>query len=186
MKLLSCILKMLVKSEIISLLNGALGQTARLRKGGGEAVYFCPVCKHPKRKLECCIDEKSKFFGIFNCWTCSTSGTLRKLLSLVNAPQSYGDRLYQLTKDRKFCGIEDIQSTYVSLPPEFHPMCKPKKSPEYKNALAYLKKRGITREDILRYNIGYCESGEVRPARNRTIIRCEGRSQFLHWPTLLC
>jgi hypothetical protein len=39
-------------------------------------------------------------------------------------------------------------------------MCKPKSTPEYKNALAYLKKRGITREDILRYNIGYCESGE--------------------------
>jgi DNA primase len=33
-------------------------------------------------------------------------------------------------------------------------------SPEYKNAMYYLKKRGLTRDDIVRYNIGYCEKGE--------------------------
>ena len=32
-------------------------------------------------------------------------------------------------------------------------------NPEYWNALNYIRKRRITREDILRYNIGYCESG---------------------------
>jgi DNA primase len=36
----------------------------------------------------------------------------------------------------------------------------PVDSPEYKNAIYYLKKRGLTRDDIVRYNIGYCEKGE--------------------------
>ena len=150
---------MLEKSEIISLLNSALGQTARLRKGGTEAVYFCPFCKHAKRKLECCLDEHSKFVGVFHCWTCSTSGTIGKLLSLIHAPQSYRDRLYQLTKDIKFRPIEGVPVNYLTLPTGFRPLHKPQKTPEYKNALFYLKHRHITREDILRYNIGYCEDG---------------------------
>ena len=151
---------MLERLEIISLLNSALGQTARLRKGGTEAVYFCPFCKHSKRKMECCLDEHSKYVGVFHCWTCSTSGTIGKLLSLIHAPQSVRDSLYRLTKDIKFHPVEGVQPTNLCLPPEFHPMHQPKKTPEYKNAMAYLKRRGITREDILRYNIGYCESGE--------------------------
>lgn len=152
---------MLAKSEIISLLNSALGQTARLRKGGTEAVYFCPFCKHSKRKMECCLDETNKFVGVFHCWTCSTSGTLGKLLSLIHSPQSIRDRLYQLTKDIKFRPRENTETkNFISLPSEFHPMHMPKRTPEYKNALAYLKRRHVTREDILRYNIGFCESGE--------------------------
>ena len=34
-----------------------------------------------------------------------------------------------------------------------------KNNPEFRNALIYLKNRGITRHDIVRYGIGYCESG---------------------------
>ena len=152
---------MLERSEIISLLNNALGQTARLRKGGTEAVYFCPFCHHKKQKMECCLDERSKFVGVFNCWTCSTSGTLGKLLSLIHAPQSVIDNLYRLTKDIKFRPRENAEpENFICLPPEFHPLHIPEKSLEYKNALAYLKRRHVTREDILRYNIGFCESGE--------------------------
>ena len=151
---------MFVRSEIILLLDIALGQTARLRKGGTEATYFCPFCKSSKRKMECCLDEHSKFIGVFHCWTCSTSGTFSKLLLSIHASPSLRDRLYGLTKDIKFQPREDAETeTLISLPPEFHPMRIPEKTPEYKNALAYLKRRGVTREDILRYNIGFCESG---------------------------
>ena len=159
MKLLSCTLKMLAKSEIIALLNDVLGQTARLRKGGNEAVYFCPFCRHVKRKMECCLDENNKFFGVFNCWTCSTSGTFGKLLTLVNASQSRRDRLYQLTKDIRFLPKVGDKFESVELPTEFHPLSRPRNTPEYKNAVAYLRRRGVLREDILRYNIGYCEGG---------------------------
>ena len=32
-------------------------------------------------------------------------------------------------------------------------------SPEFRNAANYLKKRGLNKVDVLRHNIGYCESG---------------------------
>lgn len=151
----------MIKQEITLLLNDVLKQEARLRKGGNELVYYCPSCKHHKRKLEVCLEDGHRF-GWFNCWTCSTSGGFKKLLRLVNAPQSYYEKLYSLTKDIKIIrgrGQPVNISSSVSLPEEFHPISKPKSTPEYKNALAYLKRRGILREDILRYNIGYCENG---------------------------
>ena len=48
----------------------------------------------------------------------------------------------------------------MSLPIEFKSFLQVESSnPEFWNAFSYLKKRGLTREDILRYNIGYCETG---------------------------
>jgi len=154
---------MLEKSYFISLLNEALGQTAKLRKGGNELVYFCPKCFHPKRKMELCIDESSSFFGIYNCWVCQNSGNFGKLLRLVNAPAPLQNKLYQLTKDiLKTRHIRQVKSDpeEVVLPNEFHPLSTPVDLPEYKNAMVYLKRRGVLREDILRYNIGYGGEGE--------------------------
>ena len=150
------------KYQLTLLLNEALGQTARLRKGGNELVYFCPFCHHAKKKLECCIDENSKFFGVFHCWTCSMSGTLGKLLSLINAPATRHQALFKLTGDIRLSKTHNVapDASPIQLPHEFKSLATPKTTPEYKNAIAYLKRRGLTPEDILRYNIGYCESGE--------------------------
>ena len=161
----------MVKQEIILLLNEVLKQTARLRKGGNELVYYCPSCKHHKRKLEVCLEDGHRF-GWFNCWTCSISGGFKKLLRLVNATQSYYERLYLLTKDIKIIRgrnqeRKDENKSEVSLPEEFRPISTPRNNPEYKNALAYLIRRGVIREDILRYNIGYCEEG---PYENHIIV----------------
>ena len=58
---------MLEKYELTCLLDTALNQVSRKRKSGNELVYFCPKCRHHKRKLEVCLDENNKFFGAFNC-----------------------------------------------------------------------------------------------------------------------
>ena len=151
---------MLINSELTSLLNDALNQSAKLRKGGNQLVYFCFKCMHYKRKLEVCLEEGPKF-GIFNCWTCHISGNLGKLLYLVKAPQVYKDKLYALTKDIKILRNKTPKQIIsdVVLPEEFNPMFKPVNSLEYKDAMIYLKSRGILYEDVLRYNIGYCETG---------------------------
>jgi hypothetical protein len=154
---------MLVKSEITSLLNEVLGQTARLRKGGNEAVYYCLFCHHAKKKLECCLDEHSKYFGVFNCWVCGESGTFYKLAKFSNNPNSYKSRLAELLKNVKLSwsrGNINIKPDDVVLPNEFIPLSTSRTSPEYKNAMVYLRRRGILKEDIFRYNLGYCEVGE--------------------------
>lgn len=154
---------MLVQSELLSIFNDLLGQRARLRKGGVQATYHCPFCMDKNlvtQKLELALSGPK--IGSYHCWRCNTKGkSFGSLLKKLNASRHYRDAVFKLTGDIRLSRQQkqDEDSSYVSLPDEFHPIIKPKASPEYKNAVAYLKRRGITREDILRYNIGYCESG---------------------------
>lgn len=148
---------MLVQSKLVSLLNEVLNQSARLRKGGNQATYFCPCCHHYRRKLEINLTTTQ-----WHCWTCNIKGSyLGSFLTKVKAPKKYREQLHKLTGDIRLLRRQRKQSpTEVALPDEFHPLILPVDSPEYKNALYYIKKRGLTREDIVRYNIGYCESGD--------------------------
>lgn len=149
---------MLVQAQIVALLNELLNQTAKMRKGGLQAVYFCPECKHYKRKLEVNLET-----GQWHCWTCNIKGSfLGSLLTKLKASATYRDQMAVLTGDLRIAQRRKPtqETNEVILPEEFHPLSKPISSIEYRNALAYVKRRGVLREDILRYNIGYCESGE--------------------------
>lgn len=151
---------MLVQSQILALLNELLNQTARLRKGGNQAVYFCPECNHYKRKLEINLET-----GQWHCWTCNIKGSfLGSFLKQVNAPQSYREKLIELTGDLRLAQKHKENSpgvTILTLPEEFVPLTNKKiTSIEQRNALAYLKRRGVLMEDIIRYNLGYCEAGD--------------------------
>jgi DNA primase len=59
------------------------------------------------------------------------------------------------------------QIEIVKLPNEFQPLWNGGDSIVKRHALSYLYKRGITDSDILKYNIGYCDSGLYS---NRIII----------------
>jgi hypothetical protein len=153
---------MLLQSELVAIFDQLLGQKAYLRKGGVQATYHCPFCVDKNlatNKLEIAVGGAR--IGSSHCWRCDfKAGSFGSLLYKLQAPHSYRDAILKLTGDIRMARYATTDVSFVHLPNEFHPMHKPKKSPEYKNALAYLKRRGITREDILRYNIGYCESGE--------------------------
>lgn len=149
---------MLVQSQIVALLNELLNQTAKMRKGGMQAVYFCPCCYHYKRKLEINLET-----GQWHCWTCNIKGSfLGSFLKKVKAPKSYREKFSKLTGDLRLArrSKDPAAEDAVCLPEEFHPLSKPIPSIEYKNAIMYLKRRGVLREDIIRYNIGYCEVGD--------------------------
>lgn len=155
---------MLVQSELLAIFNDLLGQKARLRKGGVQATYHCPFCTDKNlvtQKLEIALSGPK--IGSYHCWRCNTKGkAFGSLLKKLNASRHYRDAIFKLTGDIRLSRQQrkDFDPSYISLPDEFRPLAKPLISPEYKNALAYVKRRGITREDILRYNIGYCEEGE--------------------------
>lgn len=156
---------MILQSKLLALVNEVLGQNAKLRKGGMQATYFCPKCHHYKRKLEISLET-----GQYHCWICHLKGAyLGSLFTKIKAPTIYRTRLYELTKDvrliRKSRGKnEEID---LSLPEDFISLASPPKKDaayaehmqEYRCAMAYLKNRDITIEDICRYNIGYCETG---------------------------
>lgn len=69
-------------------------------------------------------------------------------------------------------------SPVLYLPPEYKPLWKPEKSYAYLHAVTYLKQRGITTEDILRYRMGYCDSGSYR---HRIIIPSYDKNQQLNY-----
>ncbi len=159
---------MILQSKLLSLLNEVLGQNAKLRKGGMQATYFCPICSHYKRKLEISLET-----GQYHCWVCHFRGSyLGSLFTKVKAPRIYRDRLFEITKDVRLVRKRRSKNEAVdlSLPEDFISLANPPKHDrlysehmqEYRRAIAYLKNRGITMEDICRYNIGYCETGEYR------------------------
>lgn len=152
---------MLVQSQLVQIFNDVLGQPAKIRKGGFQATYHCPFCvdKNPiTQKLEIAIAGPNT--GNYHCWRCNEKGrTFGTLLRKLKAPSHYRDELFKLTGDIRILRTKKKEYGEVIMPSEFKPMYVPVASPEYRNALAYLIRRGILKEDIIRYNIGYCEDG---------------------------
>lgn len=154
-------------TKIVSIFNQLLGESAWIRKGGQQAVYHCPFCTHRKKKLEIAVDGED--FGSYNCWICGTSGkALHTLLWKLKAPPSAFTELSKYTGGpSKYTKSTDVEEVRLDLPDEFISLVDGEKTMEYVNALDYLRSRKITKEDIIRYNIGYCESGDYR---NRVVM----------------
>jgi DNA primase len=149
---------MLQESQLFSLLDKVLKQTAFIRKGE-EAVYHCPFCSHRKKKLEINVRTQE-----WHCWICNNGGkSIRSLFYKLKVREQYFEELYKIVgKHWVRPEHKEEQPQVLSLPDEFIPLWKPSKLSEYGIAMEYLQKRGVTMDDILRYNIGYCERGDYR------------------------
>ena len=146
-------------SELKSLLNSVLGYGRNLKNS--EVSHQCPFCNHHKKKLQ--INLMSQ---LWQCWVCGEKG--RKIVSLfrkLKLSSSYFDKLSSILGER-FEGTNNNveKSTDVKLPIEFTTFLEGnKRDPEFRHALKYLTKtRGLTLNDIVKYNIGYCEKGPYR------------------------
>jgi DNA primase len=71
------------------------------------------------------------------------------------------DRLYNIYGDEPEYTQKEEYVIKLQLPKEFKQLYfKPKSiNPAYNQAISYIKKRGITNAEIVKYNIGYCEDG---------------------------
>jgi len=161
---------LLYQTEVVTILNKALNQSARIRKGT-DAVYHCPNCKHYKRKLEI-----NTVTGKYHCWVCGLSGTSLKTLfkklglssELLTQVQRNTQSLKKLPRPdldlvvKLFTVETEEPKPQLFLPSECRSFFEDDLTLFGKHALNYLKRRGITKYDILRYNIGYCESGQYK------------------------
>lgn len=146
-------------SEQKSILNSLLG-IPKLVSGGTEGLYKCPFCNHYKRKLQINYE-----LGQYNCWVCNTKG--RSLITLLKKLKVTDPNIYSkfrinknnvlIRKNEQTQEIPDKE--LVSLPKEFKPLYIKREDPDYKHAVRYLFKRGLTVQDILKYRIGYCDKG---------------------------
>ena len=149
----------MVNQLLITLTNSVLGKghsTAR-----NNQAYKCPFCNHHKPKLEINFSENTKGENPWHCWVCNKKGKkLATLFKQVGAPSEKLSELSSLVKSNIPLGDAITETRKISLPKEFKPLHSISPNDVTgKHALKYLKSRGLTKEDILRYNIGYCESG---------------------------
>jgi hypothetical protein len=148
----------MVNQLVVNVINSVIGSgkpTAR-----GNMAHTCPFCHHPKPKLEINYDENATYYQKWHCWVCDKRGS--KLMSLFKAIDAPQDKINEL---RSLVGTSRIITTTrgldkIELPKEFKSLFEiTEKDIIGRHALAYLKKRGISKHDILKYNIGYCEGG---------------------------
>ena len=57
---------------------------------------------------------------------------------------------------------DDVVPEILHLPREYKPIWEPQSGWEWKNASVFLKKRGVSRNDIIKHHIGFCDEGDFR------------------------
>ena len=143
------------KFAIITLLESFLG-TGKVNSNDNVA-FHCPFCNHHKKKLEVNVSSQR-----WHCWVCNASGRKIAILARkLKVDRLKISKLIQLTNDIDHLPNRTTTDTpVVSLPAEFRPLWHfDKGSPEYRNAVFYLRNRNIDIYDILKYRIGYADKG---------------------------
>jgi len=154
--------------KLISSVESVLGKGKKT--SNGNVAHFCPFCNHHKRKLEIQMVTNSKGENPWNCWTCQRKG--RKLINLYKQLNTGYEKIVELnnalgviTKDinNLFTEYHGNKSSYLSLPKEYKSFLDAENTPDYRNALKYLREdRGFTNFDIIKYHLGYCNSGQYK------------------------
>ena len=148
----------MVNELLVNLVNGVLGTGKRTARGNQS--YTCPFCHHHKPKLEVNFTENKEGINQWACWACGKKGkTIRSLFKQVEVDSSYFHELSKLVKNISRDDIGEVKHSILELPKEFKTFLN-NKDIIAKHALSYLKDRDITKQDILKYNIGYCDSGQ--------------------------
>lgn len=148
---------------VLGLLETVLGK-GKKDKNSSNYAFHCPVCKHRKLKLIVNIAT-----GQYNCWTCHPPTKGKTPVSLLKKLQAPPEKILEMKSYFKGDNtkVDDVKTNKVWLPEEFISLTKPDTCLEARHAMAYLKLRGITDKDIVKYNIGYCKNGRYR---NRVIV----------------
>lgn len=160
----------MVNEQLVGLLQTILGEgkpTAR-----GNYAFYCKNCKHHKPKLEvsCIITQDNK--NPFHCWACDVRGTtIKSLFKTFKVSSEKYEELNTILGTSYKHSKEELKRELpqIELPKEFQPFINLQKTNIIgRHALTYLlKDRKISFEDIIKYNIGFCETGQYR---NKIII----------------
>ena len=149
----------MINHLLVTLVDSVLGKGYKTARGN--YAYHCPFCKHHKPKLEINFTENKKGHNPWHCWVCNTRGkTIPNLLKKAEAYDKI-EEAKRLIPQGSFVE-ETIVKHDLFLPKEFTRFIDKPSSLMARHALAYLKRRGVTMEDMVKYNMGYCEEGEYQ------------------------
>ncbi len=149
----------MVNQLLVSLMDSVLGKGKQTSRGNH--AYHCPFCKHHKPKMEVNFTENKKGHNPWHCWVCNTRGkTIPNLLKKIEAYDKI-EEAKKLIPQGSFVE-EVIVKNDLALPKEYTPFIDKPNTLMARHALTYLQRRGVTREDMIKYHMGYCEDGEYR------------------------
>lgn len=144
----------------LDILKSVLGQNY---SSGEELLFHCPRCEHHKKKLSVNLDK-----NVFKCWVCDWRGK-----SIYRIIRRYGTYDQKQTW-KSFSGTVDIVNfsnklfeevvvdsrQKINLPDEFKSLANKSMPKTAFYPLNYLESRGLGKSDIIRWKIGYCDTGE--------------------------
>jgi len=143
---------------LLGAVENVLGKSYKRAKDNH--AFHCPFCNHKKPKLEINFNTNDKGENPWECWVCETRGrTIRSLLKQLKISGPQAQEVLQYIKKGE--QVEYQIEKAIELPKEIQPLyLAPTTSFSANIARKYLYDRGITDNDILKYNIGYCIAGE--------------------------
>lgn len=162
------------EDRLTHLLESLLGRSKTAR-GGDEAVFNCPNCNHHKKKL-----TLNRLTQKYQCWVCGFKGARAlQLLKFIKAPYTAFQELKDIDTQYNFKVSNTVEKSkdQLKLPEGFIPLLTGRGLTRDK-AYNYLLSRGITSQDVVKYNIGYIEEG---PLNNFIITPSYDRDGFLNY-----
>ena len=148
----------MTNTALLHTVNSVLGKGKET--SSNNYAYKCPFCNHHKLKLEVNMVPNMKGENPWHCWVCNAKG--KTLVGLFKKIKVTSDKLHELKSILGFTQKEEAINVKhkIELPKEYKSLINLARTDiAAKHVLMYLKKRGITKADILKYNIGYCEEG---------------------------
>ena len=150
-----------MQTEKINILKNTLGGFDRQ---GKEYLFTCPKCKHHKPKLSVNLKK-----NCFKCWVCDYSG--RKISRLIRNHgsftdfkqwRSYDDQIELTDFDKLLSVFKKEEEPTLELPSEFDSLVGSNTTFSSLRARRYLKDRGLTKSDIQKYMVGFCNEGQYK------------------------
>jgi DNA primase len=144
---------------LIELLEDVLGDHGLHYPNRGQISFNCPVCDDERNKHNL---EVNYFNNVYKCWSCSdsegTHGSLGKLFDKYGNKKN--KKLYNILKPETV-QVKEKKLPKLRLPDGYKKFSEV--SPVYpvrRQAMNYLKNRGITDEMVEKYQIGFCDTGD--------------------------
>lgn len=150
-------------NALLILLESVLGKGNKTSRGNYS--FICPFCSHHKPKLEINLVTNIKKENPWHCWVCEARGkSIKTLFKQLKVPSNKFSELNLIivpSQTEQNTHINDV----IELPQEFIPLNDIKQLDkltqiESKHALKFLYKRGLSINDIIKYNIGFCKDGK--------------------------
>ena len=146
------------KIDVLSQYLGSPKNTDR----NGNSYFHCPFCNHHNNKLTINVEK-----NVYNCFHCEVRGKgLFYLLKKMKVPDlnQYKKVFFEwkpyVTDIDNIFGEEPLVENKLTFPVGYQNLFRNIEKEFYKRAVDYLLKRGLRKEDILKYDIHYSISDQ--------------------------